>query len=146
MNGRWYHLSASDRGFGDEVGDLSEVISSGCERRGHRQGSRIFCVISCLSSLQFSWTPDFFFFYPHPITTKFSLKIFLALNFSLVSTWLHWWAYFHHCLVGVVTALLPLSGTPRAAFGELLLENLICHQSTEHPGVWTHSRKCAGFV
>lgn len=87
-----------------------------------------------------------FFFYPHPITTKFSLKIFLALNFSLVSTWLHWWAYFHHCLVGVVTALLPLSGTPRAAFGELLLENLICHQSTEHPGVWTHSRKCAGFV
>lgn len=48
-------------------------------------------------------------FFPHPIIIKFSLKTFLVLKFSLVSTWLHWWASFHLCLVAVVTALLSLS-------------------------------------
>lgn len=77
------------------------------------------------------------FFYPHPFTVKFSLKTFLALNFSLVSAWLHWWASFHLCLVAVVTALLPLSGTPWAAFGELLLENLTVDLSSEHRTSWS---------
>lgn len=52
---------------------------------GTDRATSVFVWCPALVVYRFSRTSDFFS--PHPI--KFSLKTFLVLNFSLVSTWLH---------------------------------------------------------
>lgn len=105
-NGRFCHLSALDRRFEDEAGDFSEMFTSGCEGRRHRQATSIFMCCSALVIYRFSWTSDLkkIFFSPSPLNFDLS-------NFFLVaiSTSLHWWTSFHWRLVAVVTELQTLS-------------------------------------
>lgn len=120
---RWFHL---------------DVNGEGIDR-----ATSVFVWCPALVVYRFSWTSVYFFHPPHHhwIFTQdiFSFKLQFSFHLAaLVSIFSSLGGCRGHC------AAVTLSGTPWAAFGELLLPDL--YQSTEHPGVWALFRKCAGFV